>query len=445
MKNLFLTLLFLPLFTHGQVIVTCAGDGTAGYCCDRQPATAAELDDPSAVALDDTGNLYICDLYLSRIRKVSPAYGGIITTYAGTGTGGYSGDGGPAIFAQILHPLNIATDHHGNVFFVDGNERIRKINSAGIITTVAGTGTAGYNGDGIPATAAQLSAPIDLTVDNTGNIYIVDYGNFRIRKVDTAGIIHTIAGTGIDGFSPDGSIADTSKIGSAWCIKINDAGVIYFGDSARIRQIDTSGIITTVAGNGIDGFSPDGSIADTSKIAVGGGIFLDTHGNLYIADAEHVVVRMVNLADGAGAIIKTIAGNGIGGFSGDGGPPLLAEFSSPSGIVVDDSDDVYIGDRGNSRVRLITKHPLQVKNIAPNSDAIDVYPNPCYDHYTIQTNSADDDEVQVSITDIMGVEVSKYKMRTNQPYTFQTDLPPGVYCITAITSRQQLYRKLIIQ
>ena len=156
-----------------------------------------------------------------------------ISTYAGTGTGGYSGDGGPAIYAQISSPLNIATDHHGNVFFVDvTNECIRKINSAGIITTIAGTGTAGYNGDGIPATAAQLFTPLDLTVDNTGNVYIVDLGNFRIRKVDTAGIIHTIAGTGIDGFSPDGSIADTSKIESAWCIKINDAGVIYFGDSA---------------------------------------------------------------------------------------------------------------------------------------------------------------------------------------------------------------------
>ena len=268
MKQLLLILLFSPLFTDAQVIVTAAGGGIV--LGDGGPATAAELNAPFGITLDGSGNLYICDLGHSRIRKVSPGYGGAISTIAGNGTFGYSGDGGLGISAQLGQVFDIAIDQNGNIYIADlTNHCIRKVTPADTITTIAGTGTAGYNGDGMPATAAQLNLPFGVTVDRVGNVYIADQLNYRIRMVDTSGIIHTIAGTGIAGFSPDGSHADTAKI-EPGSIRISNNGNIYYQDSAaRIRRIDTTGIITTMAGDGIVGYSGDSGLAVVAKI--GGG------------------------------------------------------------------------------------------------------------------------------------------------------------------------------
>ena len=441
MKQLLLILLFSPLFTEAQIIVTAAGGGIV--LGDGGPATAAELSNPFGVALDNSGNLYVSDWQHFRIRKVSPAYGGTITTIAGNGTTGYSGDGGLGTDAQLGGVFNLSVDHYGNVYVADAvNNCIRKITPLDTITTIAGTGTAGYNGDGIPATAARLNVPGDVAVDSMGNIYIADIQNHRIRMVDTAGVIHTIAGTGIDGFSPDGSLADTAQI-EPWCIRVDNMDNIYYGDSFRIRKIDTVGIITTIAGNGISGFSGDGGAATDAQIGGGGGIFVDIHRNIYIADAVKNRVREVNAA---GGIIYTIVdSDGAGVFGGDGGPPLLAKLDGPSGVVVDDSGDIYIGDQGNDRVRLVTNHPLSVKNVAQNKQSINVYPNPCNNRCTIQISSVINEQIQVGITNLIGVEVGRFNMFTNQPFTFKTDWAAGVYCIKVVSSGEEIYHKLIIQ
>ena len=268
MKNLIVILLFLPLFTTAQVIVTCAGTGTQDYTGDGHPANGAELYSPYGVILDDSGNLYVCDVNNACIRKVTnPANVGvgIITTIAGNGTAGYSGDHGLGVYAQLDAVYDVAIDRHGNVYIPTGNV-IRKVTPLDTITTIAGTGTAGYNGDSIPAVMALLNSPIGITLDSIGNIYFTDAYNYRIRKIDTAGIITTIAGTGTLGFSPDGSRADTAKLDNPSGIRIDKRGNLFFSDGERIRKMDTAGIITTIAGNGIVGFTGDSGLAINVEI-----------------------------------------------------------------------------------------------------------------------------------------------------------------------------------
>ena len=276
MKNLIIILLLLPLLTNAQVIVTCAGTGTLGYTGDGHPAVDAELYYPHGVVLDDSGNLYICDEENSCIRKVSNPANlgvGIITTIAGNGTLGYSGDHGLGIYAQITG-VDVAVDHHQNVYIADvDNNRIRKVSFADTITTIAGTGIAGYNGDTIFADTAQLNSPTGITMDSIGNIYFTDVYNYRIRKIDTAGIITTIAGTGILGFSPDGSHADTAKFDALYSIRMDKQGNLLFADNNRIRKIDSAGMITTIAGNGIIGYSGDSGLATAAEISGGGYCF----------------------------------------------------------------------------------------------------------------------------------------------------------------------------
>jgi len=443
MKNLLLIFLLFSHSVGAQVIVTAVGDGSASFGGDGGPATAAGLYTPYGIALDNVGNLYICDAGNARIRKVSPGYGGVITTIAGNGTAGYSGDGGLGIYAQLRGVIDVAIDVYGNIYIADqGNSCIRKVTPLDTITTIAGTGTAGYNGDGIPATAAQLNYAGGVTVDSMGNIYIADDENHRIRMVDTQGIIHTIAGTGIAGFSPDGSLADTVKIGILWGIRIDNAGNIYYADSSRVRKINGTGIISTVAGNGIEGFSGDGGMATAAEIGGGGAIGIDDDDNLYISDGNNNRVREVNAEDG---IINTIAGDGIEGYSGDGGDPLLAELNAPNGVAVDDSGDVYIGDMGNSVIRLITKHPLSVSNIVSIEQSINVYPNPCHNYCTVQVTSAINEQADIVIDNITGADVYKFKMLTNQPFTMQMDWPTGVYIINVTTTRQHFNQKIVIQ
>jgi len=203
MKKLIYALIIFPVIAHAQTITTVAGNGTAGYSGDGAAATVAQLSEPNASFADAKGNLYIADYGNNVIRKVSTS--GIITTIAGTGTAGYSGDGGPASMAKLHNPNGVIQDDIGNIYFCDySNHCVRKIDTSGTITTIAGTGISGYNGDSIAATSAKLSYPITLAFDHSGNMYIADASNHRIRKVNTLGIISTIAGTGTAGFSGDG-------------------------------------------------------------------------------------------------------------------------------------------------------------------------------------------------------------------------------------------------
>jgi hypothetical protein len=286
------------------IISTVAGTGNSGYSGDNGPAIAADLYSPYAVAVDTAGNLYIADMDENRLRKVNYLTG-IITTIAGTGVGGYSGDGGLAISAELNQPDFITLDALGNIYFSQGLENVvRKINSSnGIITTVAGNGNAGYSGDGGLAINAELNAPFDIILDSALNLFIADYKNNCIRRVSSNGIISTFAGTGNTTFSGDGGPATNANLNGPWGLGIDKTGNIYIADvfNQRIRKVDiNSGIINTITGNCLSNcipygdFSGDGGLATLAELNVPTDVCFDVLGNLYIADSHNWRVRKVS-------------------------------------------------------------------------------------------------------------------------------------------------------
>ncbi len=352
--NLLLFVCGIAVHASGQIISTVAGSGITGYTGDGIAATSLGLDRPWAVALDASGNIYVADRNDQRIRKISTA--GIMTTVVGTGAFGFSGDGGPAISAQIYDPSGIAIDGGGNMYIADyTNNRIRKVTPLGVISTYAGNGTGGYNFDGVAATAAQLNHPKGLAVDASGNLYIADYGNNRIRKVTPAGIISTIAGDGTFGFGGDLGLATFAKLFFPSAVAVDGAGNVFIADenNQRIRKVNTSGFISTYAGTGAPGFSGDGAAATTAQLFDPSGLALDASGNLYIAEYTNNRIRKVTPA----GIISTIAGTGTASFSGDGGAAVLATLNQPSGVAIDGTGNVYISDQFNDRIRKINTLP----------------------------------------------------------------------------------------
>ena len=332
------------------VISTFAGAGEEGFSGDGGPGVLARLSSPRGVAADGAGNLFIADTGNHRIRKVDSV--GVISTVAGTGEEGFSGDGGPAVQAQT-HPHDVAVDGAGNLFIADyWNHRIRKVDSAGVITTIAGTGEFGFSGDGGPAVQAQLSSPRGVAVDGAGNLFIADLGNHRIRKVDASGVITTVAGTGVLGFGGDGGPAVQAQLYSPFDVVVDGAGNLFIADTDnhRIRKVDASGVITTVAGTGVLGFGGDGGPAVQAQLNESRGLAVDSAGNLFIADSRNDRIRKV---DATGTII-TIAGTGEYGFGGDGGPATAAQFSDPDSVAADGTGNVYITENDNHLVRKLT-------------------------------------------------------------------------------------------
>ena len=314
------------------VITTVAGTGTAGSLGDGGAAVGAQLNGPVGVAVDGAGNLYIADHLNNRIRKVDSA--GVISTVAGNGTEGYSGDGGAAVGAQLYSPRGLALDGADNLYIVDnGNNRIRKVDSAGVISTVAGNGTEGYSGDGGAAVGAQLYYPNGVALDGSGNLYIAEWNNHRIRKVDSAGVITTVAGNGTEGYSGDGGAAVGAQLYYPNGVALDGSGNLYIADfgNHRIRKVDSAGVITTVAGNGTEGYSGDGGAAVGAQLNGPVGVAVDGAGNLYIADTFNNRIRKV---DSAG-VISTVAGNGADGYSGDGGAAVGAQLNAPYGLALD--------------------------------------------------------------------------------------------------------------
>jgi uncharacterized protein (TIGR03437 family) len=327
----------------GGTITTIGGNGAYRFSGDGGPATGASLNGPGGVAVDSTGNLYIADSANNRIRKVS---GGKVTTVAGNGAYGFSGDGGPATSASVAEPLGVAVDSAGNLYIADFlNSRIRKL-SGGTIATVAGNGNQGFSGDGGPATGASLNGPSGVAVDSAGNLYIADYYNNRVRKV-SGGTITTVAGNGNQGFSGDGGPAASASLNFPGGVTVDSAGNLYIADvnNNRIRKV-SGGTITTVAGNGTLGFSGDGGAAISAALFGPWGVAVDAAGNLYIADSTNLRVRAVS-----GGTITTVAGNGVADFSGDGGPGTSASLKFPDGVAADSVGNVYIADRDNNRIR----------------------------------------------------------------------------------------------
>jgi sugar lactone lactonase YvrE len=299
------------LVAPAGTISTVAGNGTSGYSGDGTASTSAQLNAPSGVAFDGNGNMFIADYFNSAVRRVD-AGTGIITTIAGTGAAGYSGDGGPGAAAQLNGPSHVVFDRTVNLYITDaGNERIRKVNAlTDEITTVAGNGTAGFFGDGGPATSAELNFPDGVALDSNGNLFIGDVENSRIREIAIA-----------------------------------------------------TGDIATVAGNGLAGYSGDGGLATNAELDFPSRPFIDAAGDIYIADYKNNRIRKVNAATG---IITAIAGNGTPGYSGDGGTATSAELNGPLSLALDASGVLYIADTGNERIRAVntTANPITVLGIA---------------------------------------------------------------------------------
>jgi sugar lactone lactonase YvrE len=346
-----------------QIIITVAGTGSLGYSGDGGPAASAQLDLPRGVAVDASGNLYIADTNNNRVRKVSST-SGIITTVAGNGIcantalGCYSGDGGPATSAGLNSPGGVAVDANGDLYIADADDcRVLKVSAGGIITTVAGSGWCGYSGDGGPAASAMLWQPLGVAVDATGSLYIADAYNSRVRKVSPAGIITTVAGTGgcwispIYCYSGDGGPATSAELSYPLGVAVDVTGNLYIADAmnGRVRKVSAGGIITTVAG-GCSCSSPGDGGPATSAFVSPWGVAVDASGNLYIADAGNGRVRKVSPA----GIITTVAGDDGLGYPGDGGLATSAELNEPSGVAVDARGDLYIADALDNRVRLVT-------------------------------------------------------------------------------------------
>jgi sugar lactone lactonase YvrE len=328
-------------FGQTYTISTFAGNGTAGFGGDNGPATGATLS-PAGIAVDSAGNLYIADS--NRIRKISK---GAITTVAGNGTYGFSGDNGPATSAQLFNPRGVAVDAAGNLYIADTyNNRIRKV-SGGVITTVAGNGTSGSRDDNIPATSAQLNWPYGVAVDSAGNLYIANTYNNRVCKV-SGGMITTVAGNAIHGFSGDNGPATSAQLSWPDGVAVDAAGNLYIADTDnnRIRKV-SGGVITTVAGNGTEGFSGDKGPATAAQLGWPYAVAVDAAGNLFIADTYNNHIRKVS-----NGVITTVGGDGTFGFGGDNGPATSAAVS-PAGIAVDSAGDVYIADTVNNRIRVL--------------------------------------------------------------------------------------------
>jgi len=429
---------------YAQIITTIAGNGIAGFSGDSGLAVSAQFNVPCEIAIDKAGNLYILDLYNYRIRRINTA--GIINTVAGNGTKGYSGNGGPATSAEIDPGGGIAIDTAGNLYYSNYNKgRVCMVNSSGIINSIAGGGNcSGIScGDGGPADSATIDGPCGLAVDMRGNLYITDYFGQRVRVVDTSHIINTVAGNGYGagswwgGYSGDGGPATAAALNRPNNVCLDAAGNLYIADygNSRIRMVNISGIITTIAGNGTNGFSGDGGLAISAEICPSLGV-VDTAGNLYLPDDLHNRIRRVSTS----GIITTVVGNGIQGFSGDGGLAINAELNQPNAVALDNAGNLYIADCFNNRIRKVTNViTIGTEQSSIGSEQISVYPNPAKNR--IQVSSGGHKIILISIYDMLGKEM----ISTTEKEIDVSKLPEGVYFMQVKTSEGLFTKKVIIQ
>jgi trimeric autotransporter adhesin len=425
----FLFILSSPI-VDAQIITTFAGGGlTAGTS--NVPATAVKLSDPCGGAFDKYGNYYFCEAIGGhRARKVDPS--GIITTIAGTGVGGFSGDGGLATAAQLNGPFDVYVDQSDNIFISDGqNFRIRKIDAiTGIISTVAGNGIGGYSGDGLPATSASISNAPGIFVDKHGSLFIADFGNARVRKVNSAGIISTFAGNGvISGYSGDGSMADTSRIGGIGDVYVDDSDNVYLSanSNSRIFKVNAAGIISTISGNASGYLYNGDNIPATSANIDPTRIDVDRYGNVYIGEYHNYRVRQVDKYGN----IYTLAGVGTAGFSGDGGAATTAQLFYPTGVTLDTCENLYIAEANNNRIRKVTYSKCHYLKLNEPDGKIDfnirIFPNPTGNELTI---TAPEKISSVAITNIIGQTIVMETYNNKERVMVDVGhLPVGVYVV----------------
>ena len=340
-------------------ITTAAGTGTPGFSGNNQPVATSALFLPTAVAVDTSGNLYVADLGNSLIRMVAS---GNVKTVAGNPTGVPPSDGLTAVSVRLSGPTGVAVDPGGNVFFAEGSIgsgsglaggvfRIWKVTADGLFFAWAGNGQNSFSGDGGPASVAQTNAPSGVALDSSGNLYVADYLNHRVRKITPAGLITTIAGTGVAGFSGDGGPAVNAQLNGPLGVAADAFGNVFIADSGnnRIREVLADGTIGTYAGNGNAGFFGDGGSALQAAMHSPSALTLDASDNLFVADTLDFRVRKIDVFN----IITTVAGNGLQGSAGDGGLASSASLNAPTGVAVDGAGDIFIADAGAGQVRKV--------------------------------------------------------------------------------------------
>ncbi len=443
MKKFLFLFFLLPYTTFSQVVTTVAGTGIQGYNGDSMLALTADIFAPQGVFVDKNHNIYFSDAGNYRIRKINTS--GVITTIAGNGLIGYDGDNGPATSAKIRLPYGVFVDDTGNVYFAQiHNSCIRKISTSGIITTVVGTGVWGFAGDNGPATSAVLKNPTDVFLDSLGNMYIADADNNRIRKVDTAGIITTIAGGG--SVLGDGGPATSAQLMGPSGIALDKQGNLFIAENRgyRIRKVDNMGIITTIAGTGIGGYNGDNIPATAAQIG-SYDVTVDNKGNVYISEGGDGFtlgikgrIRKINAA----GIITNVAGSGIGGFNGDYLAPLDTKFHEISSITFDGLD-IYISDENNNRIRKIANF-LDVGTTEKLVSSISIYPNPSNGKFNLSIAGLKTQLVTIVIANVWGKEVQKFDIKTNIVEAVNLEVPSGVYFIKAATEDFSTTSKLTI-
>lgn len=423
-RFLFVIALICHLATQGQIITTIAGGGTV-QPGDGGFATDCKLKGPTDVVTDAAGNIYFCERDAARVRKIAPD--GTITTIAGTGVVGHTGDGGPATDAQLYRPYSIAIDAAGNIYFGVASHCIRKVTPSGIITTIAGTGTTGYNGDEIPATDAQLNGPSGIAIDAAGNIYVAEIDGKRVRKIDNTGIIHTVAGTGISIFNGDNIPATSANLyGPIW-VAVDNSMNIYISDfkDQRVRKVNALGTISTICGTGILGFSGDNGPATGAQLNYPTGIHVNQDGVIFISDLYNKRVRMIATT----GIISTVAGNGLSGNDGDGGPATNAKITA-LGITLDNTGRLLICDNTApySSIRRISNvvaiKDINYANIQVHK--LEVYPNPTNGIFSVQTPLAIS---LVNVYNIGGMLVHEQTCIGTETQVDITTQPPGAYMV----------------
>jgi uncharacterized protein (TIGR03437 family) len=345
-------------------ISTVAGNGITTYSGDGGSAQNALMSAPAGVAPAAGGVVYISDTNNQRVRAIAP--NGTISTFAGNGTPGFGGDGSAPASAQLAYPSGLAVDTAGNLYIADtANQRVRKV-SGNTISTVAGNGTSGYAGDKGPAANAELNSPSGIALDRSGNLYIADFSNQVVRKVSAGGTISTIAGTGIAGYAGDNGPAAQALLNAPSGVAVDSSGNVFVADSGNhvVRKISSNGTITTFAGNGMAATAGDGGPAASASLALPTGVVVDSQGDVFIIDTSANLVRMVN----AMGIITTIAGIGTPGYGGDNGPATSAQLNSPIAISLDASGNLYLADRVNNVIRLLQPvSPTPMVGAATNS------------------------------------------------------------------------------
>jgi len=333
----------------GNMLWTAVGSGGTSYPGDGFVSTAVGLNQPWGVAVSPAGEIYIADSSNNRVVKVSSS--GIVTTVAGTGTAGYNGDNIAATTARLSAPVRVAFDAAGNLFIADSaNNRIRKVTPGGTITTVAGTGQSGSQGDGGPATSARLKTPYDVLPAPDGSLYIADRGNQKIRKVSPTGTISTFAGTGQSGYNGDNIPATTARLFTPYSIALDAAGNLYIADydNERVRIVSPSGTIDTFAGIGVATANGDGGPANQAGLHKPDYVEVLPNQSVLISEVNNDRVRLVQ--DG---IVTTLAGTGQFGYVGDGGAPTFSTWQRPAATALDSHGNIWIVDRNNHRVRVI--------------------------------------------------------------------------------------------